>query len=85
MTLTPPPWLTLHHGSLKPSFDGHSWVVIFADEPQYVLTPIPTKGEHGVRVQQTISGKQLPCGKVYPSTHDALTGGLEELRQLLGW
>lgn len=85
MTLAPPAWLTLRQGSLKPTYDGRSWAVVFDDEPQYVLTPIPTQGKHGVRVLQSINGKQLPCGAVYPSEQEALTGGLEELRQLLGW
>ncbi|MBL8798277.1 MAG: hypothetical protein JNM56_30565 [Planctomycetia bacterium] len=84
-TLSPPDWLTLRQGSLKPHYDGQSWAVIFDDEPQYLLTPVPAKGKHAVRIKQTINGKPILCDEVYPSDQAALSGGLETLRKSLGW
>jgi hypothetical protein len=85
MAVTTPEWLARHGGELRPSKDGRSWVVYLAGEPQYVLRPIPAKGAHTCRITQTINGKRLDSGAVYPSPEDAVRGGLEELRNVLGW
>jgi hypothetical protein len=77
--------MKLHHGDLKPSKDGHSLTVYFAGEPQYLLEPVPAKGKFACRVSQTINGKRLDRGDVWASQEEAFRGGLEDLRDALGW
>jgi hypothetical protein len=85
MTVATPDWLTRHGGAVQPSVGGHTWIVFFDSEPQYSLSPIPVGGQHGCRVVQTINGKRLDTGSTYPTEEDAVRGGLEQLRQALGW
>jgi len=59
-TVTPPEWLTQRNGSLRPGVNGESCVVIFANEPQYVITPVSVAGKYGSRINQTINGKIVP-------------------------
>jgi hypothetical protein len=85
MPLTPPDWLTRHDGNLRPHYDGASWIVCFAGEPQYLLTPVPVAGKDGCRITQTINCHPLDSKGVYPTADEALRGGLEDLRKVLGW
>jgi len=85
MALTAPQWLTKHGCGLRPNPDGVSWSVLFGNEPQYVLIPLPAAGKYACKVTQTINGKHLGSGAVYSSAEDALRGGLEDLRKALGW
>jgi hypothetical protein len=85
MSVSVPDWMKLHHGELRPSRDGHSLMVYFAGEPQYLLEPVPAKGKIACRVSQTINGKRLDRGGVWPSSEEAFQGGLEDLRDALGW
>jgi hypothetical protein len=85
MALTAPDWLTKRDGSLRPGVDGRSWFFYFAKEPQYELTPVPVQGKHGVDIRQTINGRHLEHKNTYASAEEALRGGLEALRQRLGW
>lgn len=84
-TLAVPEWLNTRGGSLRLGIDGHSWFVIFGVGPQYELTPVPVKGKFGCEIRQTVNGKRLDKGTVYASEDAAQRGGLEELRQALGW
>ncbi len=85
MTVTTPDWLTRRNVRLQGSKDGGSWLVYLGAEPQYLLQAVPVKGQFGCRITQTINGRRLDSGAVYPSLDAALHGGLEELRQALGW
>ncbi len=85
MAVTTPDWLTNHGGELHLGKTGYSASVFFAGQLQYVLVPTPAKGKFGCRVSQTINGKRLDDAGTYASTDDALRGGLEVLRQSLGW
>ena len=85
MAVTAPDWLVKHGGSLRLNSDGHSWVVFFAGEPQYLLRPIPVAGKYGCEVEQMINGKRLEGKNTYLTTDDAVRGGQEELRKTLGW
>jgi hypothetical protein len=84
MLATTPDWLA-RRGELRPRGDGRSWVVYFDGRPQYVLTPVPAQGQHGCEVMQTNNGKLLDRGSTHPTVEDAIRGGLEDLRQALGW
>lgn len=85
MALSTPSWLTQRGGQLLPGKDGRSCSVYFADQLQYVLIPIPAKGQHACRVSETINGRRLESGKTYPTVEQAFAGGLEDLREKLGW
>jgi hypothetical protein len=85
MTLTPPSWLTQRGGELHCGNDGRSCSVHFAGQLQYVLVPIPAKGQHACRITETINGRRLESGKTYPTVEQAFQGGLEDLRAKLGW
>jgi hypothetical protein len=85
MALPVPDWLAKRGGDLRAKNDGRSWVVSFDNAPQYLLAPVPVKGQHSCQITQMINGKRLDSGGIYPSVEDALRGGLEDLRKALGW
>jgi hypothetical protein len=64
---------------------GNTWYVVFNDRPQFALRVAPAGGKLTCLVTQSQSGKRLDQGTVYPTEEDALRGGLEHLRQALGW
>jgi hypothetical protein len=85
MTVTTPDWLTQRGVHLQESKNGLSWLVYLGKEPQYLLMAVPVKGQFGCRITQTINGRRLDSGATYPTVEAALQGGLEDLRQALGW
>lgn len=85
MAATVPDWIKSRNGDLKDSKDGHSWMVWFVNQPQYLLEPLPAKGKFTCRVLQTNNGKRLDSGAVWATRDEALQGGLGELRAALGW
>ena len=85
MTPTTPDWLKQREGEWQPSKDGLSGSVYFAGQLQYVLMPMPAKGKFACRISETINGRRLDGEAIYPTSADALRGGLEELRGKLGW
>ena len=85
MPITPPDWLVKHGGTLRPGIDGHSWLVMFDNRPQYVVTSIPAAGKHAAEVMQMVNGRRLEGHGTYPTADDAVRGGLEDLRKALGW
>jgi hypothetical protein len=85
MAVTNPEWLSKRGAELRPSADGRSWVVFFDGGPQYLLVPVPAKGAFACRVAQTINGRRLDRGGTFPSVEAAVAGGLDDLRQALGW
>jgi hypothetical protein len=85
MALTTPEWLAQHGGEAHLGKDGRSATVYFAGQIQYVLVPVPAQGAFSCRVTETINGKRLEGPKTYPTPEDALRGGLDDLRNALGW
>jgi hypothetical protein len=85
MAVTTPDWLSRHDGTVQLNKEGNSASVYFAGALQYVLVPVPAKGKYSCPVTQTINGKRLDGTNTYASAEDALRGGLEDLRQALGW
>lgn len=80
-----PDWVAQRGGEVRHGKDGTSASVYFAGQLQYVLVPVPAKGQHACRVTETINGRRVDGGNTYPSAAEALRGGLEELRAHLGW
>lgn len=85
MTVTAPDWLQQRDGQLRLNYDGHTWVACFNGEPLYLLRPVPAAGKHSCEVEQMNNGRRLDKGATYATADDAVRGGLEELRQVLGW
>jgi hypothetical protein len=85
VALTTPDWLARHDCKLEPEGDGRSYLVLLDQKPQYLLVPIPLADKFGCAVTQTINGRRLDQGGVYSGIDDSIRGGLEDLRQALGW
>jgi hypothetical protein len=85
MALTTPDWLARHDCTLEAGAGGQSYLVRLAGKPQYLLVPVPLAGQYGCSVTQTINGRRLDRGGSFPTIEDTLRGGLEDLRQALGW
>jgi hypothetical protein len=80
-----PDWLTQRGASLKLSTDRVTWFVLFGHEPQYALVPRPAENRFECCTRQTINGELIPSTALYPTSEEALRGGLDELRKHLGW
>ncbi|HEV3446836.1 MAG TPA: hypothetical protein VG099_19515 [Gemmataceae bacterium] len=85
MELMKPEWLSKRDGDVRPGTFGNAWLVLLAGEPQYRLVPVPADGKYSCQVIQTVNGKRLDKGGVFASPDEACRGGLEDLRQALGW
>lgn len=85
MAVGVPDWLKQRGGDLRPSKDGHTWLVYFANQPQYLVEPLPAAGKFSCRVSQTVNGKRLEGKNVYAGREEAVAGGLDDLRNALGW
>ncbi len=85
-THTGPDWLKLRDGSLKPGVRPETTFVMLSGQPLYKLEVRPTAGTFACAVSNTVNGKRLDDAKTtYPTADAALTGGLEQLRTVLGW
>ena len=84
-TVTTPDWLTRHDAELRAGLSELTTLVLLAGSPQYKLAVVPAKGKFTCAVVQTVNGRRLDKGTEYPTANAALAGGLEELRQTLGW
>jgi hypothetical protein len=85
MALTSPDWLTRHGGALQERPGGGAWLVLFHDQPQYLLTPVPVAGKFGCAIMQTINGRRVDSRAVAATPEEAVKAGLEDLRKALGW
>lgn len=84
--MTSPEWLTKRDCSLKPGLRDFITLVMMGDQPQYRVEVRPAGGHFAASVTQTTSGKRLDDPKLnYPDADAALAGGLEQLREQLGW
>ena len=82
---TAPDWLTKRDGSLKPGIAPHMVFVLVGGAPQYKVEARPAVGSFIAAVQQSVNGRRLDDGTTYPTADAALAGGLEQLRNKLGW
>jgi hypothetical protein len=80
-----PEWLTVRNGFIKPGIDPQTWMVTLDGHPQYRLFATPAGGVFTCAIFQSNNGKRLDGGKTYPTVEAALAGGLDELRERLGW
>ena len=80
-----PDWLKARNGELKSSSAWPGAFVYFGQEPQYEVAVVPVKGQFGCRIVQSINGKPIACPGVFATPDEAIRGGLEVLRNYLGW
>jgi hypothetical protein len=80
-----PEWLARRNGELHRGVNADTWLVLLDGSPNYKLFVTPAKGKFSCVVTQTNNGKRLDKALEYLSIDAALAGGLEELRQVLGW
>lgn len=80
-----PEWLKQREGSLKPGLRENIVLVMLANQPQYRLEARPAGGSYACVVAQSNNGKRLDDATTYPSADAALVGGLDQLRNRLGW
>ena len=81
-----PDWLAKRDGGLAPGIRPHILFVSVSGHPQYRLEARPAKGQYECVVVKTVSGKMIDnVSEVYPSADAAFAGGLERLKQNLGW
>ncbi len=80
-----PDWLKLRDGNLRPGLNDTTWLVLLNEHPQYRLVTKPANGNFTCSITQTNNGKRLDGGLTYQTSNAAFTGGLQELREKLGW
>ena len=83
--MTPPEWLTKRAGTITPAILPSSVFVSIGGKPQYRLDARPAKNQFSCTVTQTVNGKSIDVKIGYPTQEAALTGGLEQLRDKMGW
>lgn len=85
-TLPVPDWLKLRDGALKPGVRPETTFVLVAGQPLYKLEVRPAAGKYACAATDAVSGKRLDDPKLtYATADQALAGGLEQLRNALGW
>jgi hypothetical protein len=80
-----PDWLIRHEGAFRPGLNAQTWHVTIDGEPLYRLFVAPAKGMHECAITQMNNGSRMDDGKTYPTIESAFAGGLDELREKLGW
>lgn len=81
-----PDWLARRDGGFAPGVRDHVLFVTVSNKPLYKLEARPAKGQYQCLVAQTVNGKLIDdAAAVYPSAEAAFAGGLERLKQRLGW
>jgi hypothetical protein len=84
-TFTAPDWLARRGAALRRGLSEASWLVLFDRTPQYRLDVRPAMGRFACAVTQTVNGRRLDRGGNFSDADAALQGGLEDLREVLGW
>jgi hypothetical protein len=81
-----PDWLRIRDGSLKPGVRPETTFVLVGTQPLYKLEVRPAAGKFTCAVSLTNNGRRLDDFRATYATPDAaLAGGLEQLRNALGW
>src|SRR5882672_8958190 len=84
--MTVPDWLAARGGALKPGVRPETVFVMLEGHPMYKLEVRPAAGQFACAVSHTVNGKRLDDPKAtYPTAEAAVAGGLEQLRNALGW
>jgi hypothetical protein len=84
-TLPTPDWLSLRGGKVRPGVSANTWLILLSNMQEYAAVVAPAAGKFSCTVTQRNNGRRLDKGTVYPTAEAALHGGLEDLKQTLGW
>ena len=85
-TIPVPEWLKVRDGALRPGVRPETYFVMVGGEPLYKLEVRPAAGTFACAVTETVNSRRLDDAKAtYPTPDTALAGGLEQLRNKLGW
>jgi hypothetical protein len=85
MAVSAPEWLVRHGGEIRRSVASDTYLICFACEPQYLLSPVPVNGKIGCRITQSINGKRIASSETAATEEAAVAQGLDDLRKALGW
>jgi hypothetical protein len=80
-----PDWLTRRGGSVHRAHAGNAWFVIFNNQVQYRLVPVPVEGKYGCVITQTVNGQRVHSESRADTADAAIVAGLDDLRKALGW
>jgi len=81
-----PDWLARRRGQLERGVQPETRFVLVNGEPLYKLEVRPAVGRYTCTVTETANGRRLDDGAaIYPIFDEAIAGGLEQLRDRLGW
>jgi hypothetical protein len=84
--MTVPDWLQVRGGALKSGVRPETTFVMLEGHPLYKLEVRPAEGKFACAVSSTVNGKRHDDPKtIYSDPDAALAGGLEQLRNALGW
>lgn len=83
--MTNPDWLRLRNGSLKPGLTSHTLFVLLSGQPQYRLDVRPVGGGYICNITQTVNGRRSDNNAKFKQEQEAMSSGLESLREQLGW
>lgn len=83
--MTVPDWLQTRGGALKAGVRPETTFVMLEGHPLYKLDVRPATGTFACAVSCTVNGKRLDDATTYPTAAAALAGGLDQLRNKLGW
>jgi len=83
---TVPDWLVQRQGAIQPGLDPETRFVLIGGQPLYRLDVRPAAGQFTCAVTNSTNGRRLDDGQTtHASPEAALSGGLELLREKLGW
>jgi hypothetical protein len=85
MALPVPEWLSRRGGTVKVASDGQTRLVMLDGAPQFSVVPRPVGGKVGCFILQTNSGQPVASTSTAATPEEAVTAGLEDLRNFLGW
>ncbi len=84
--MTVPDWLQARGGSVQAGVRPETVFVMLDTHPLYRLEVRPAEGKFVCAISLTNNGRRLDDPKVaYADSSAALTGGLDQLRNVLGW
>jgi hypothetical protein len=83
---TMPDWLSRRRGQIERGVEPETRFVLIDGEPLYKLEVRPAGGRFTCAVTETANGRRLDDGAAtFARFAEALAGGLERLREKLGW
>lgn len=83
--MTAPDWLSKRGAQLRPGLSAQTVYVEFAGIPQYRLDVVPAGGQFACAITQAVNARRIDEPTKYPDAAATLAGGLEQLRNKLGW